>query len=379
MEYPTEKKQEFHILSLPVDNGACGWMRIRAPFNKFKKLKIAEAEVMDETRIEESDFKKILSKADVIIARPGAAKLMHTVKDIFPYKKIIVDFDDDVFNIQPSSEHYQHYGTEDVIVNVKGKEVALWKDGFSGFWKFDNMKRLVDLQWMMEKADHITAVTERLGKHLGELIGHKTPITVIPNATDFDLYPDVEVVKKDDKFRIGYCGGGSHSGDLQMIKDEMLKVLKNTPNAELHLIGSKFEHFDSAGEQVVKHDWLPFQANPLRMKLLNLDSLIAPLEDTLFNIRKDPLKFWDSAGLKVPLLASNIPPFSDVIVDGENGLLFSSPGEFGKKIVKLIKDRELGKRLGQKSYDEVHETHNLEKLAPDVIEFYKEVWKQKKS
>jgi len=382
MEYPkyaTEKEKKLHILSLPVDSGACGWMRVRGPFKKITQLKLAEAEIMPETNIEEQDFKKIISRADIIIVRPGAHRLMKTIKEMFPYKKFVLDFDDDVFNVQPSSAHYQTYGTEDVIVEVNGEEIPLWLSGVSdGFNKFDNAKRIIDLRWMIEKADYITAVTDRLAGYLSERFDRD--VNVIPNAIDFDLYPEVEVKAKDKKegeFRIGWCGGASHSADLQMIKEEMLKFLKNTPNATLHLIGQPFDNFDSAKGQVFKHGWLPFQANPLRMKLLDLDVLIAPLEDTVFNIRKDPLKFWDAGGLGLPLVASNIPPFSDVIKDGETGFLFDEPKQMNKTLVKLVKDRKLGKKIGNNAREFVFNTHNIEKLAPKLVEFYGELSRRK--
>jgi len=378
-QYATEENK-FHILSLPVDAGGCGWMRIRSPFREIKKQKLAEAEILDEGQLLEDEFKKVVAKADIIIARPGTYSLMKEVKELFPFKKIIVDFDDDVFNILPSSEHYKFYGAEDVIIPINGEDVILWKSGVNNFNKFNNMKRLVDLKWMIENATVVTAVTENLGKWLSEVSGKD--VSVVPNFLDFSLYPECGVSakdKKDGEFRIGFCGGASHHGDLQMIKKEMLKFLQNTPNATLHLIGQDFDIFDEAGEQVVKHAWISFEGNPFRMKMLDLDVLIAPLEENVFNIRKDPLKFWDASGLGVPLVASNISPFKDVMKDGETGFLFDTPEEFRKILLKLFKDRKLGKKIGKNARDYVYENRNLKKFAPKLVKFYQSIWKQKKS
>jgi len=370
------KPKDFYILSLPVDFGGCGWMRIRSPFKKINKYKLAKAEVMDEGQILEDDFRKVISKADVIIARPGNFKLMREVKKIFPYKKVIVDLDDDNFSILPTSQHYKEWGMEDVAYKIGEETVYLWKTGVNDFDKFRNRKNINDLEWMLYYADAITCVSQPLAMWISELMNKD--VIHLPNYTDLDLYPVGEFIdpNKGDEFRIGYCGGASHAGDLQIIKNDMLKFLKNTPNARLYLIGGDFDTFDEAGEQVIKLSWMPFEANPFRMKTLALDVLLAPLEDNAFNRRKDPLKFWDASGLEVSLLASNVTPFKEVIKDKETGFLFDTAEDMRKILVRMVKGKEDLKGVARRARKHLEDTMSLDKHVGDIVELYKQIAKQ---
>lgn len=373
-QYQNEKEVDFRILSLPVDKGGCGYMRIRAPFKYMNKIPGVDAKVMEmDKELTIDEFKKAVSMADIVIARPGAQRILADLRKYFPFKKVITDFDDDLFNILPSSEHYRTYGKDDVFVETKEGPIQLWRDGYNGFDKFENRKRLIAIEWMMDTANVVTAVTERLAEHLSRIAGKE--VRYIPNCTDFGLYPDVEVKDphKGEEFRIGYCGGMSHNSDVEMIKQKMIIYLKKNPNSKLYLIGHGFETFDEVKDQVIKCDWMPFEANPFRMKTLDLDVMIAPLEDNVFNMRKDPLKLWDSGGLQVPLIASNVPPFSDVIEDGVNGFLFDTPKDMVKLFYKLEKNRELGKKIGKQAREYVFKERNLEKLVPNLVELYRQI------
>jgi glycosyltransferase involved in cell wall biosynthesis len=371
--------KKFTILALGADNGACGNMRIRRPFKYINEIDGFKAEVLEGKKFKEEELKKIFMLADIIVFKAGSQQLAREIRQAYPTKPLVFDLDDDLFSVLPSSEHYREYGTQDVSVTVDDKPISLWKNGVNGFDKWDNKHRLLDIQEMLEESDMVTAVTERLGQFLSQRAGNRD-IAVVPNFIDLSLYPNVEVVDKDKdgEFRFGFCGGMSHFGDINMVKDSIIKFLKGDKKRIFYMIGQKFSGFDEVEGQVRQESWLPFEANPMRMKMLDLDCLIAPLQDFEFNNRKDPLKFWDSAGLSLPLVASKVAPFTDVIADGKTGFLFEDNKELVKVLKKLEKERELGKKVGKEARKLV-EKRSLKEKAEGIAKLYKQVWENKRN
>jgi len=370
--------KKFTILALGADNGACGNMRIRRPFKYINNIKGFKAEILEGKKFKEDELKRIFMLADIVVFKAGSQQLAREVRQAYPTKPIVFDFDDDLFSVLPSSEHYREYGTQDVTVDINEKPVTLWKNGVNGFDKWKNKHRLLDIQEMLEESDMVTAVTERLGQFLSQRAGNRN-VAVVPNFVDLSLYPNVQVEDKDKngEFRFGFCGGMSHFGDINMVKDGVIKFLKGDKKRIFYMIGQEFTGFDEVKEQVRHEAWMPFEANPMRMKMLDLDCLIAPLQDYPFNNRKDPLKFWDSAGLSLPLVASKVAPFTDVITEGKTGFLFEDTKEFVKVLKKLEKDRELGKKVGQEARKLV-EKRSLKEKAEGIANLYKRVWEEKR-
>jgi glycosyltransferase involved in cell wall biosynthesis len=372
------QNKKFNILALGADTGACGNMRIRRPFLYMNKREDINASILDPKKYDEKELKQIFTLADVIVFKAGMQKLAREVKHSFPTKPIIFDFDDDYFSILPSSEHYREYGTQEITVEAGDKKVVLWKNGANGFDIWDNKRRILDIQEMLEESDMVFAVTERLGQWLSQKAKNRS-VAVVPNFLDLSLYPNVEVIdhNKGAEFRFGFCGGMSHFGDINFIKGEVIKFLKGDKNRFFYMIGQEFTGFEEVEDQVRHQPWMPFEANSIRMKVLDLDCLIAPLQDYPFNNRKDPLKFWDAAGLSLPLVASNVAPFSDVIKDKETGFLFDTPKDMIKILKKLQGDKSLGKKVGERARAVV-EKRSLKDKVEDIIKLYRAVYEEKR-
>ncbi len=372
------QKKDFRILALGADEGACGFMRIRKPFEYINKLDGFKAEILEGKKFEESELKRIINLTDVIMFKAGSQVSAREIRKAFPSKPMVFDFDDDLFGVLPSSEHYRDYGVQDISVDREDGAINLWKNGVDGFDKWKNRHKLLDIQEMLEESDMVFAVTERLGQYLSSRANNRQ-VAVVPNFIDLALYPDVEITdpNKNGEFRFGFCGGMSHFGDINIIKDELIKFLKKDKKRIFYVVGQKFKGFEEVEDQIRHQKWMPFEVNPMRMKMLDLDCLIAPLQDFPFNSRKDPLKFWDASGLSLPLVASNVAPFNDVIKDGENGLLFDNPKDFIKQLKKLEKDRNLGKRIGSLAREQVLK-RDIKVRAEEIAKLYQSVWEAKR-
>jgi glycosyltransferase involved in cell wall biosynthesis len=65
----------------------------------------------------------------------------------------------------------------------------------------------------------------------------------------------------------------------------------------------------------------------------------------------------------------------EVVVDGETGLLVPprDPAALAEGILRLYRDRELAKKLGQRGYEVVCEKFSAEAMAERVIALYQKI------
>jgi glycosyltransferase involved in cell wall biosynthesis len=99
-----------------------------------------------------------------------------------------------------------------------------------------------------------------------------------------------------------------------------------------------------------------------RAKLFVLPSIFEPFGMTAL----------EAMACGIPVVASKFGGIKTVISSGENGLLVDSANknEFANGIMKLLKNRELAARLGQKGHETIHKYYSWEAVAEKHISFY---------
>jgi spore coat protein SA len=91
------------------------------------------------------------------------------------------------------------------------------------------------------------------------------------------------------------------------------------------------------------------------------------------------LVFLEAAAAGLPIIATRQGGIPEVVRDGFNGLLLRQPddaAELAEKIIDLLGDAPLRKRLGQQGRDWVSATFSWERIARTLEEFYDEVMGQ---
>ncbi|MBI4522558.1 MAG: glycosyltransferase [Deltaproteobacteria bacterium] len=76
-----------------------------------------------------------------------------------------------------------------------------------------------------------------------------------------------------------------------------------------------------------------------------------------------------------PVVASKIPPLTEIVVDGESGLLVEvdNPGAFARAISSLLLDPEEARRLGKQGQQRVYEHFTAEKMSAETFSLYREL------
>ena len=176
--------------------------------------------------------------------------------------------------------------------------------------------------------------------------------------------------------RIGYASGTpTHERDFALLAPALVEVLKRHRDWKLVLIGAirGAGVLDALPDNQIERR--PRVAWPnLPGELARLDINLAPLEATLFNACKSPLKWLDAAAVGVPTLASDHGAFAHWIEPGRTGLLACTNAQWRAGLERLIVDPDLRRSLGEAARREVAERFSEDRLVEDLCEEVRAQW-----
>jgi len=332
------------VCGIVRDRGACGFYRIKQPLSFLNEDDDFDVAIGGSGSEMDNNLFQLLQTCDVVIVPRAASKeslhLVKVMKDMSPPKKVIIDHDDNIFNISPFSPHYSEFGTKEITHN----DVKLWEDGKNSFDVERNSNTLHLAKEALRDADGVFATTPLLAEVYSE---YNDNVYVLPNCVDFNIWKPVNLVK-DDKVRIVWHGGSSHYEDLHEIGAELVNITNKHKNTKVITCGYEFKGIfkDIPSDQYEHHGWVDMAAHPYKQMLLNSDLAVIPLKDNEFNHSKSPIKWIEYSSLGIPCVLKDIPPYSDVIQHGVNGFLYTTTEECEFWIDKLVDHPDLRNRVG---------------------------------
>ena len=83
----------------------------------------------------------------------------------------------------------------------------------------------------------------------------------------------------------------------------------------------------------------------------------------------------EAMACRKPIITFDIPSMSEIIVDGETGVLAKpfSHSDLAEKIRIVLSDKKLRSKLGQNAYNYVKEKHNWDRQVEKYVEIYENV------
>jgi len=233
--------------------------------------------------------------------------------------KLVIDLDDNLNNVDPSSPVYDVY--------------------------HPNSEGMISNDFLIENCAELWMENENLyhsykGKKHGK---------VLPNCIDRESL-DMEVIHNPDKkVRIGWLGGATHKKDMEDVFGVLKKVMDKYPNVEFVTMGGDCVNWELLPEDRVTQ--LPFHIDYMKyladLPKLGIDIGITPLVNSKFNSCKSPCKFYEySIGGWCTLSPADFNlPYKRVITNNENGLLYKNKDDMFEKLCLLVENERLRKDL----------------------------------
>jgi glycosyltransferase involved in cell wall biosynthesis len=263
-------------------------------------------------------------------------------------------------------------------------------------------------------------------------------VVVFPNAINPQEPQFNEPTLESDKIRVGWLGGSSHLHDLQLLDSPLGKITHLKDKLQFVLCGfdtrgtvteinqqtgehkkrdilphetvwAQYEKIFTQNHSLVSEDYKKYLLKYTQEKYPNeldesyvrvwtqpvtsyaknyskFDISLAPIKNTMFNRMKSQLKVIEAGFYKKAIIASDLGPYTlDLkhclsqgnFVDG-NAMLVDenrNHSDWAKYIKKLVDNPNMIKDMGERLYETVKDTYDLNVVTKNRAEFYKSLIK----
>ncbi|KSU11588.1 hypothetical protein LMG8526HA_00560 [Lactococcus lactis] len=347
-----------HILIIDgVENQIPQCTRYRV-INKAEQLRSFSHEVWT---VNASDFQMGYAEyaSQIIIYRtPYSEQFKQLIELAHKYNKpVFYDIDDLVYDTS--------YTDQLDYVKTLGKEEKEAYD--SGVRSYGKLMELCDA--------FITSTTDLKN----ELLKLGKPVYLNRNLASEELISISEqaiakTIKDKKKIKIGYFSGSiTHNENFDLIRSAILKILKEFPQTELHLVGHLTipDEMKNYKKQLIVHDFLDWTLLP--SLVAEMDINLAPLVDNVFNRAKSEIKWLEAALVNVPTIASDLGSFAQMISEGGTGIL-ASDTEWYEKLKELIISSEKREILATNALEQILKNEitkeHMDQLTEKINEIY---------
>jgi glycosyltransferase involved in cell wall biosynthesis len=191
-------------------------------------------------------------------------------------------------------------------------------------------------------------------------------ITVIPTPVDTDIFAprtNGAAPRAPDRVVIGWMGSNTTAPYLKMVGDALAEVTRRYPNVEIRAIGGSY--VPPVTPSLTIRRW---NLHTELEDLHGFDIGIMPMPDTEWTRGKCGFKALLYMSCAVPPVCSPVGLTTDIVEDGENGLLATSTREWIDKLSMLVEDPTLRRRMGEAGRQTVEEKYSLTAHAPRFLD-----------
>ncbi len=192
-------------------------------------------------------------------------------------------------------------------------------------------------------------------------------VTIIPTTIDTAKYKGLTNKDSRDKILIGWTGSHSTVQHLDTLRGALQKLAKLEP-VRLRVIGTSSYQLEGVDVEVRK-----WRSETEVEDLEDIDIGIMPLPDDSWSKGKCGAKALQFMGMSIPTVCSPVGVNTDIIQDGQNGLIANSEDEWIEKLSLLIRSKSLREQLGNAGRKTVEQRYSALSQAPRVYEILKSV------
>ena len=264
------------ILAHPSDDTGCGQYRVIQPLNAMIKEGMADG-VISFRHLAPAELERIQPDT-VIFQRPLAREFLDFMKHTKAY-----------------SNAFKVYEIDDLITNIPIKNY------FKSQHPKDTAKLLRE---GIAQVDRLIVSTPGLAEAYS---GWHKDIQVLELKLPTVWWGDLKITRTEHKKpRVGWAGGSSHLGDLELIADVVKDLADEVDWIFFGMCPAKLRPY-------VKefHSGVPIHMYPQKLATLDLDLAVAPLENNQFNDCKSNLRILEYGACGFPVICSNTRAFSE--------------------------------------------------------------------
>ena len=219
-------------------------------------------------------------------------------------------------------------------------------------------ENIVRIGKTLKLCDFAVTTTKVLAKELKHYISN---VFINPDVVNEEMWKiSYDILKKEndkkmkDHLIIGYWNENILlNSNFDMIKPVLLKILKEFKNVEILFFGElnysvNYKNYKEFQLQINYKEVTNLKK--LLQIISNVDIILAPLENNIFNAAQNEIKWVEAALVKVPTVASNFGVFKQVIKDKETGILCSELNDWYISLKNLIINENFRKKLGENAY-----------------------------
>ncbi|MNJ27130.1 UDP-Glc:alpha-D-GlcNAc-diphosphoundecaprenol beta-1,3-glucosyltransferase WfgD [compost metagenome] len=258
------------VLGLPINTSAVGHYRVAQPFHELESTGWIQGCVDYSTP---GNIELERNKADVIILQcrymPSSVREFERVKN-FSNARRIYELDDYIIDVPKKNAHRRNMPAN--MLELVGRGISM--------------------------CDRVVVSTQPLADALSSM---HHDIRVVPNMLASQLWLGLKSRRQTSvKPRVGWAGGTSHRGDLELLAD-VVKELANEVDWVFFgmcpdILRPYIKEFH-VGVQLGRY--------PQKLASLNLDLALAPLEVNLFNDCKSNLRLLEYGACGFPVICSD--------------------------------------------------------------------------
>ncbi len=225
--------------------------------------------------------------------------------------------------------------------------------------------------------DAVVPLSEELYNSLKWIPGLKNKLKLIRNGVDISeidsvkkTAPEINFLKEQGKFILGYIGQLIHRKGIDVLLRAAAQLPTNI-NWHLFIVGEgkerkQLQHLTHSLSIQNRVEFLGFRRDRLAL-LKSFDVFVLPSR-----LEGIPRCLMEAMAARVPVVTSNIPGCTDLVIEQETGLLFpvDDIDSLRRAIEKVIYDPSLTRRISKRARSLVMEHFSAEKMARSYAQLY---------
>lgn len=349
---PTTPEENLpRALQYAADSSGCGFWRMLWPehiLNANQKAMVTTTTVMNASEHFYSPLKAVRIQRQATSAQVEFVKYLKALQSKYNFR-LLYEIDDVVFH-------------EDI------PDYNKFKFAFESEEIRNNIINIINM------CDEVTVTNPFMRDYFREKTGKKE-ITVIPNFPPdwwigryFDPKRSYDMLMKHKKKpRILYAGSGAHfdvenkTGFKDDFEDVIKQIIDTRHKYTWIFIGAfplQLVNYVRSGE-IEFHPWQRLYDFPKKIHELEVQMLIAPLQDNNFNKSKSDIKFIEACCMGLPVACQDMITYKDAVIKFKTGEeMVARIEETLKRSNNYIENAHRLRKIGEKRFLERDENHD---------------------